>query len=153
MFRRRLLLVALDWTRPKDPPLSLGHASILANLRKQDINVLPKSWSVNHDNFSVDSVLDFVMSEAKEETDFAIGAYVWNERYVQQILDRLKSYRFPGRIVLGGPQISYLKQDVEKFYPQVDVFIRGYAEDAIAQLMRSHENKPEKEFIMQMTRI
>ena len=40
MSRRRLLLLALDWVRPKDPLISLGYASIQANLRKHDINVI-----------------------------------------------------------------------------------------------------------------
>jgi len=33
---RRLALVSLDWTRAKDPPLSLGHASILASMKAHE---------------------------------------------------------------------------------------------------------------------
>lgn len=139
---RKLILTSLDWTRPKDPPLSLGHASILSNLIKHSVNVIPYSWSVNDDAFSTDHVTDAVMQHADPNTDFAIGAFVWNERYTMQILHQLKQYQFPGRIILGGPQISYVKQQIEQYYPQADIFIRGYAEDALAQLMLSSQQYP-----------
>ena len=90
-------MVALDWTRPKDPPMSLGHASILANLVKHGIEVLEKSYSVNHANFQVDNVIDFVLNNSsKDTTDFGIGAFVWNEIHVQKIIKTLKHEGFQG---------------------------------------------------------
>mgnify|MGYP003387918779 CR=1 FL=1 len=50
---RRLLMIALDWTRPKDPPLSLGHASIFANLIRHKIDVQARSWAVNAPGFDL----------------------------------------------------------------------------------------------------
>lgn len=136
-----LILVALDWTRPKDPPLSLGHASILTDLRKHNLNVTEKSWSVNSPSFSPQKVVDFAMNNVRDnKTDFALGAFVWNEEHTQNILNGLKKASFPGRVILGGPQISYLKEGLEKFYPQADVFIRGYAEEALKKLMTSSIN-------------
>lgn len=132
---RKLLLVALDWIRPKDPPFSLGQASILANLLKHQVQVIPQSWSVTDPDFLVDEVVDFSMQNADKKTDFAIGAFVWNEVYTQRILNKLKENRFPGRIIVGGPQISYVKHNIEKYYPQADIFIRGYSEEALVKLM------------------
>ena len=62
---------------------------------------------------------------------------MWNEKSIQTILNDLKKHQFPGRIILGGPQISYVKKGLEEFYPQADVFIRGYAENPLAELMKS----------------
>ncbi|MDF2690244.1 MAG: radical domain protein [Gammaproteobacteria bacterium] len=137
--RRRLIQVALDWTRAKDPPLSLGHASILANLKRHDIPMLEKSWAINHDAFDSKQVVAFAMEHAATETDFAIGAYIWNEKAVQQILKSLKTYRFPGRLIVGGPQVSYISDNaiLEQLYPEADVFIRGYAENALLKLLQS----------------
>uniref|UniRef100_A0AC35GNA4 B12-binding domain-containing protein n=1 Tax=Panagrolaimus sp. PS1159 TaxID=55785 RepID=A0AC35GNA4_9BILA len=132
---KRLIMVALDWTRPKDPPMSLGHASILANLIKHGINVTEKSWSVNHENFEAEEVVDFVVANSSKDSDFGIGAFVWNEIYVQKIIKSLKNAKFPGKIIIGGPQISYLKSDLEKYYPEADIFIRGYAENALTKYM------------------
>lgn len=136
------MLISLDWTRPRDPPLSLGHASILANANQHNIETIPGSWSVNNPDFNVQMVSDFIMKHASPTTDVAIGAFVWNENDVQSILRSLYAQNYPGRIIIGGPQISYLKSGLEKFYPQADIFIRGYAENAIVELMSSKSSYP-----------
>ena len=140
---RRLNLVSMDWTRQKDPPMSLGHAAILANLKKREVDVFSQSYSVNHLDFSAKKVSSFIMSDASPTTDVALGAFVWNEKYLQEILNNLKEQNFPGRIILGGPQVSYVKKGIENYYPQADIFIRGYAEEALADLMLSRELHPE----------
>jgi radical SAM superfamily enzyme YgiQ (UPF0313 family) len=132
---RKLLLLALDWTRPKDPPLSLGHASILTNLLLNNIKVKEFSYSVNKANFDAYEVVNEVLKDSDEDTDIGIGAYVWNESYIQIILKELRKRGFRGRIILGGPQISYLKDNHESFYKEADVFIKGYAEEAMLKLM------------------
>lgn len=91
---RRLLLVALDWTRPKDPPLSLGHASILANLLKHKVDVIPRSWAVNQPTFNPQDVVTFIMQHNQADTDVAFGAYVWNEHALQYIMNDLKNIIF-----------------------------------------------------------
>ena len=53
---------------------------------------------------------------------------------------KIKKYNYPGRIILGGPQISYTKSNLEKYYPQVDVFIRGYGETALVDYMKEQIN-------------
>jgi len=138
---RRVALCALDWTRPKDPPFSLGHANILANLMKNNVEVIARSWSVNQPNFNTREVVDFTMSHADSRTDFAIGGFVWNERHLQTILKSLKQARFPGRIIVGGPQVSYLSKGLETYYPEADVFIRGYAEQAMVETMKNPTNR------------
>ena len=140
--RNRLLLLALDWIRPKDPPISLSQASLLANLHHHQIPVLSKAWSVNNPAFRLSDVHEFVMAHADEGTDVALGAYVWHEPYTQQLLSALKRDKFPGRIILGGPQVSYTKRGIEKYYPHANIFIRGYAEDALVRLLQAHTDKP-----------
>jgi radical SAM superfamily enzyme YgiQ (UPF0313 family) len=140
--RRRLIQIALDWTRAKDPPLSLGHASILANLKCHDITVFEKSWAVNHEMFDPMQVVDFAMQHAATDTDFAMGAYVWNEKAVQHILKTLKAQKFPGRLILGGPQVSYITDNMslEHYYPEADVFVRGYAENVLLKLLQNNSS-------------
>ena len=135
---RRLLLIALDHARPKDPPLSLGHASILANLLKHKIDIKERSWAVNHADFNPEQVVSHIMQQAHPDLDVALGGFVWNEHAIQHITQALRKHNFPGRIILGGPQVSYLKAGLENFYPEVDTFIRGYAENAMVKLMQSY---------------
>lgn len=136
-----VILLSFDWTRPKDPPASLGHASILANLKKHNINVIPLSYSVNDKDFSPERVYERIQAYANKNTDLALGAFVWNEPYIQKILALAKKNNFLGRIILGGPQVSYVKQGIEKYYPTADIFIRGYAEQALTDLVLSNEKQ------------
>ena len=140
--KKKLILISLDWTRPKDPPLSLGHASILASLQYYGIESFARSWAVNSPTFSPHLVRDFIMLHAHPQIIVAMGAFVWNEKAIQSILTELKLLKFPGRIILGGPQVSYVKKDIERFYPQADIFIRGYAENALVKLIQSEERFP-----------
>ena len=142
MLRRKLTLISLDWTRPKDPPLSLGHASILTNLLSHGLEVDQNAWAVNKEKFRVQDVLDFVLDRAAPDMDVALGAFVWNEVHIQEIMEILKKEKYPGRIILGGPQISYVKKGIESYYPNADAFIRGYAEEALARLIMSEEQRP-----------
>eukprot|EP01039_Chlorochromonas_danica_P000754 gene754-818_t len=142
---KKLQLVSLDWTRPKDPPLSLGHASILANLRHHAVeDVTHAAWSVNNPQFSINSVLDFLFTSPTTESYAAFGAFVWNEKAIQEIIQTLRKEGYPGKILLGGPQVSYVNtNDIEHYYPHADVFIRGYGEDVITQFMMSKESQPD----------
>lgn len=139
---KKLILLAMDWKRQKDPPISLAQASILANLKRHKINVINKSWSVNDVNFKIEDVYNFINSNIDENTDIALGAYVWHEHHTQNLLRTLRHNNFPGKIILGGPQISYVKSGLEKYYPDADIFVRGYAEEALAQLYLSEQKKP-----------
>jgi radical SAM superfamily enzyme YgiQ (UPF0313 family) len=143
MTKKKLLLIGLDWIRrAKDPPLSLGQASILANLQAYEVSTQAQTWAVNTPEFNSETVTDYILSQAHPNTDVAFGAYIWNENHLQKILNRLKAERFPGRIILGGPQVSYVKHGLEKYYPQADVFVRGYGEEAITRLMLAPTQRP-----------
>lgn len=145
-YSKKVIMISLDWTRPKDPPLSLGHASILTNLITNNIDVIEKSWSVNHETFNIDDILHFIESHSvftmKTTTTVAIGVFVWNEQYVQAIIQYLKQHKYRGQIILGGPQISYVKTNIEKYYPNGDIFIRGYAEDVLVKYLLSNDKYP-----------
>ena len=70
------------------------------------------------------------------EVDIAIGAYVWAEALIQELLPMLRA-DFSGRIVMGGPQISYKESGHEEVYPDADIFIRGYGEEALCELVET----------------
>lgn len=84
---------------------------------------------------------DQVMAETNglpdHDVDIGVGVYVWNDKQVKGLLHNLRDRSFQGRIVLGGPQISYASQGLEQIYPKADVFVRGYAEAALCALARS----------------
>ena len=145
---RRVIATELNFSREKDHDTSYATASILAQLKHDRIDFVNLTSAVNSPNFSEDQTVADIMYHSQgprgsSDVDVAIGAYVWNEREVQGILRRLKMTGFNGRIILGGPQVSYSGKGLERLYPDVDIFIRGYAEQALSSLLRSNELFPE----------
>lgn len=94
------------------------------------------AFAVNDPAFSRTALLDAILAAARgSDVDIAIGAYVWNEPVVQWLLPALRHAGFHGRIILGGPQISYAPAGIDASYPDADVFVRGYGEDALAEVV------------------
>ena len=140
---RNLLLVEFPWGRDKDPRVPLGHASLLAVLKNLS-NVKFKSFvkPINSSDFSLKDVKQeilYELSEFGENTDIALGVYVWCEELVKSILTYLRANNFTGRIILGGPQISYSEAGLELIYPEADIFVRGYGEFALAELVTNSD--------------
>jgi radical SAM superfamily enzyme YgiQ (UPF0313 family) len=136
---KRLILAALDWAKPKEPPFSLASASIIARMQREPVEIVHQTWRVNHASFNASTVTDFVLKQSTPNSVVAFGAYTWNDAQVVQITRELKHKGFPGVIVIGGPQVSYTKQGLEKYFPHADFFIRGYAEQAMARLMQGEK--------------
>lgn len=140
MKNRRLILVDFYWTRDKDPRVPLGHASILATLKAlTDVDVRSVVMPVNIGRLSPENVASKILEEVSgfsdADVDIAIGAYIWAEDLLHPVLHELRRRGFGGRIILGGPQISYQGPGLEEIYPTVDAFIRGYGEHALANLV------------------
>jgi radical SAM superfamily enzyme YgiQ (UPF0313 family) len=68
---------------------------------------------------------------------------VWNEAHIQKLITIVRQKNYNGKILIGGPQVSYaLPGTLESFYPNVDLFIRGYGESAFAELVAKSIIKP-----------
>ena len=137
---RRVVLVDLPWGRNKDPRVPLGHASLLAALAKYTTaDVRSVVMAVNDAGIGADDVVTHVLAECAgangDNTDVAIGVYVWSEALVQKLIAGLRGRGFAGRIILGGPQISFAGPGVDQLYPGADVFIRGYGEQALCDVV------------------
>lgn len=136
---RKLMLLTFNWTRDKDPRVPLGHASLLAALEQEAaVEVHARVWPVNTGDVSADDVVADCLAQARglapSQVDVAIGVYVWGEELVQETLRGLRAGGFEGRIILGGPQISYAPAGIDALYPEADVFVRGYGEEVLCRL-------------------
>ncbi|RKH26849.1 radical SAM protein [Corallococcus sp. AB018] len=140
---RRVILVSIDWTRDKDPRLPLGHASIVAALRNANVDVRAFSFAINRSDFNEErilwSILECIQGIESRDVDLGLGVYVWNDRVVKRLLGTLRRSGFEGRIILGGPQISYAGTGLEQLYPEADGFVRGYGEEAMVALVATPE--------------
>ena len=134
---RSIILIELPWGRDKDPRVPLGHASLLASLQKfGEGEVISIVAPINDSSTNPHSLKSRILklSEVRGDLDLAIGAYVWAEDVIKELLVLLRASGFTGRIILGGPQISYTPCELEELYPEADVFVRGYGEMAIVGL-------------------
>ena len=140
---RTVILVELPWGRDKDPRVPLGHASLMAVLKMNDkLDCHSIVQPINEEGFDVRSIFERVKSildgEKNTVIDIAFGVYVWAEEAIRELLQMLREFGFNGRIILGGPQISYCGEGLEELYPHADVFVRGYGEFAILGLASSN---------------
>jgi len=137
--KRSVLLVELYWTRAQDPRTPLGLASLLASTQAHpNIDAHALAIPVNEAGPTcrlAKTILAVVAERPGGESDIAIGTYVWAEHIIQELLPELRRRGFRGRIILGGPQISYAGPGLETLYPDADVFVRGYGETALRTLI------------------
>lgn len=135
---RGVVLVDMPWTRDKDPRVPLGHASILTSLRARGVPVTSVVEPINAARFSADRVLDRVLVAARRDqaSVIALGAYVWCEHVVVDLLPRLRAALPNALIVVGGPQVSFADR-VEGLYPDSDCVVRGAGERALDAIARA----------------
>lgn len=73
-------------------------------------------------------------------SDLLIGAFVWNEPYVQYVMKKISPNK---NVVIGGPQVSYVGAgELEDYYPDAFAFIRGYAEQATVEYAKLNDGFP-----------
>ena len=136
-FERSIILIEMPWGRDKDPRVPLGHASLLASLEKFGKGeVISIVSPINDSQTTPENLLIEILDRVGDRcnVDIAIGAYVWCEDVLTRLLKLLRKSKFAGRIILGGPQISYTPSGLEELYPEADIFVRGYGEMAIVGL-------------------
>ena len=139
---RSVALIALDWTRPHDPRVPLGHASIEANLRAHAIPTTPLVYSASA--LATPTVLAerIVADVLRADTDIVgIGAYVWNVSVVRDVINGLRARGSRASVVIGGPEVTYAPVDelVDRFVG-ADFFVRGAGEEALVALARGADD-------------
>lgn len=131
---RNVVLVSIDWKRPGDGKTSLGIASIAATLKSAGIPYRLVESTINDPEFNLETLQSHIQSALEAmgpNTLLGFGVFVWNDDAVCHLLSSL---RLPegGRVLLGGPQISYMPAgELEAAYPRAHWFVRGAGERAM----------------------
>ena len=134
--RSKLLFISLDWSRPKDLRTPLSTASIEAYFREnqaENVNAEFKSFNLNSPDFDVCDVRQSI--KERRPNVLALGAYIWNEQYVPDVVRWTKEHYPDTVIILGGPQVTYGNHHLATEYPGVDYFIRGEGEEPFTELV------------------
>jgi radical SAM superfamily enzyme YgiQ (UPF0313 family) len=134
----RVVLLSLNWWRPKDPRTPLGTAYLYSWIASK----LPDSDGVrvgfvdHHVAEGAPVAVQDVLGA--DPAVLGIGVYVWNCDMVREVTASLRSLGFGGKIVLGGPEISYGGRELSEEYPFVDYFVKGDGEAAFEEVVRAH---------------
>ena len=134
--RSDLLFISLDWSRPKDIRTPLSTASIETYFRENQsgfVNAEFKNFNLNSPNFDVRDVQESI--EAHSPKFLALGAYIWNEKYLPGIVKWVKTHYPEMIIILGGPQVTYGNHHLVTEYPEADYFVRGEGELPFTELV------------------
>lgn len=138
---KRLLILSFDIHRAGEPTVSYGLGCIVSSIKAR----LPE-WQVETHNLdsaflSLESLSSDVRRQAgslnySEYDAIAISAYVWNEFCINPLISMIKDFGFAGRIIVGGYQITYAQKDqLNKTYPQADIFVSGAGEEGIIEAL------------------
>ena len=135
--RLKVLLLSLNWWREKDPRTPLGTAYLYSWLSRTDL------WPMVKVGFLDATVADPVTRvvqriKAADPSILGIGVYVWNNPVVRQVLSSLRVEGYRGKIVLGGPEISYATEDLPAEFPDADYFVKGEGETAFEEVLRAN---------------
>ena len=104
--RSDLLFISLDWSRPKDIRTPLSTASIEAYFRENQSGYIKaefKNFNLNSRNFDAHDVRKSI-NEARPKF-LALGAYIWNEKYVPDVVTWTKIHYPETIIILVGHKL------------------------------------------------
>jgi radical SAM superfamily enzyme YgiQ (UPF0313 family) len=141
---QRCLLISFDFWKENYPKISYSIASILARFKNSN------NIELTHHSFNLKDLIgkekefieEHIISEYNKyfaqsinNFDFiAISAYSWSENLVNVLINNIRDV-YKGKIILGGYEITALSEsDLQRIYPRVDHFIKGYAENSLEKL-------------------
>ncbi|NOZ45158.1 MAG: radical SAM protein [Chlorobi bacterium] len=147
---KNLLIISFDILKKNEPQISYSVASLIGYLKsKTEYN---KQYSVKHLSINVDKIkglnpeqiqntfLDTI--NYKRYNFIAISVYVWSAQYINSTIKFLKNKGFNGKIILGGNEITYSSdKELKNDFPDSDIFIKSYAEEALYKILTRQINK------------
>jgi len=88
-----------------------------------------KEYYTSQDRLGI--VQDIVLSAPEA---LLLSVYIWNGELIGRLLSDLRALLPSCRIILGGPEVSYVAEAWISLHPEIDLIVRGAGEEAIARL-------------------
>jgi radical SAM superfamily enzyme YgiQ (UPF0313 family) len=141
---KKILLLSFDLIREgEDCDKSYSIASMLANVKQHP--GYEKEFILDHVsfNFFLNPAIsaEEIVSDLKAKKDLDeynaifLSAYVWSEELINPLIAELRRNGFGGVLGLGGYQIRF-SENLQARYPGADIFIAGYAETALLNIIK-----------------
>jgi len=114
--------------------------------------IIKDNFSISNIVFRRDSIDDVI--QLHSNTDIAlISLYIWNKNYSFGLAKRLKEAYPNIKIIMGGPELPWRKDNFFELYPFVDSIVIGEGEKAIEHLLLQYLEGQELDKISQFERI
>ena len=121
---------------------SIGLRYIYANLHelKEDTQIL--EFSIND---AIQTIAEKILTNTPDV--IGLGTYIWNATEVSELIHIIKKISPKTKIILGGPEVSYLPFRVN--FDDADFFVQGEGEVSFYELCQAiKDNKEPKEKII-----
>jgi uncharacterized protein with von Willebrand factor type A (vWA) domain len=148
---QKCLIISFDFSKEKDgyPSISYSIASIIAKFKNSNfIDIEACSYDMNEyldylpeemESQILEHFRNKYLNNIHEYSFIALSAYSWSENLVNKFIEKLRPV-FNGKIILGGYEITAMdKEQLLETYPNVDYYIKGYAEKSLEKIFK---NKP-----------
>lgn len=119
-----------------------------AYARKYSEAVKDGRVSVIYREFTINQQIDEILEEIYREKPDVIGfsCYIWNISYVMTLIKELKVLLPHTDIWLGGPEVSYNREEILQEHPEITGVMCGEGERVFASLCDYYGNDTEGEF-------
>lgn len=87
---------------------------------------------------SISEMTDFILQSNPDL--LGISTYIYNVKAVKSLLTSLEDAKFKGKIILGGPEVSYQAEHFFKYHA-IDFIIRNEGEEAFNLLLLALQGK------------
>lgn len=139
---RRMMLVSFNKFKPEEIKKSYSMACITSYIKslKQyglDFEIAEKSFDLTGDVVDVNKIAKEILDLASKYEYIALSEYVWFSENINPLITAMKNSGYKGKIVLGGYQITSTptEEKMKEYYPQADIFVKGYAEKAVEAIL------------------
>ncbi len=112
----------------------------LSEEEKEKCQVEIAEYTINHRTETI------IADIYKKKPDvLAFSCYIWNWEYVQEVMTELHKLMPNVPIYLGGPEVSFTAEAIQKQYPFLAGIMIGEGEETFLELCRAHiENRDAK---------
>lgn len=107
--------------------------------KKQRGTVLKADWEIEIGEYTINHQMDYILQDIYEKKPDAVGfsCYIWNIRYVQELIRDLKKVLPRTEIWLGGPEVSYRAEELLRKEPSVRGVMAGEGEETFFRLLEA----------------
>lgn len=140
----KILLTAINakyiHSNPAVYSLSAYANGNLSEEEKEKCQVEIAEYTINHRTETI------IADIYKKKPDvLAFSCYIWNWEYVQEVMTELHKLMPNVPIYLGGPEVSFTAEAIQKQYPFLAGIMIGEGEETFLELCRAHiENRDAK---------